>query len=80
MTSPRKSAASSRGRARGLNVNSSGVVSISVVVARPLRNVALCNDVLEERDVRLDAADAELAQRAVHALRARSSNVWPLTP
>ena len=38
------------------------------VVARPAWKCRMVDDVFEERNVGLHAADAELAQRAVHAL------------
>ena len=47
---------------------------MSLVVAWPDRKRRVDDDVLEERDVGLDAADAELAQRAVHALQAMSNS------
>ena len=55
------------------------MVSISVVVAWPDAERLVEDDVLEERDVRLHAADAELAQRAVHALQrdVEASARWP---
>ena len=56
-------------RSRGArNRNSSGVSSMNVVVASPDVNVGMADQIQQERDVRLDAADAELAQRAVGAL------------
>ena len=42
---------------------------MNVVVASPERNVGWSMQVQQERDVGLDAADAELAQCAVGALR-----------
>ena len=68
MTSPRYDrilVARSRGARKR---NSSGVSSMNVVVASPDVNVGWPIRLQQERDVRLDAADAELAQRAVGAL------------
>ena len=69
MTSPRYESMRVA-RSRGARMwNSSGVSSMNVVVALPERNVVVVDQVEEERDVRLHAADAELAQRAVCTLR-----------
>ena len=47
------------------------------VVAVPARERGMLDQVQQERDVGLDAADAELAQRAIGALRSPRSSVAP---
>ena len=69
MTLPRKFSSFVARSRRVLNLNNSGVVSISVVVAWPAAEFLVVDDVFQERNVGLHAANAEFAQRAVHALQ-----------
>ena len=62
------SAAWSRGRCRCAKRNSSGVSSSQRVVTLAGLEIRMVDHVLQERDVRLHAAHAELPQRPVHAL------------
>ena len=53
---------------RGANLNSAGVSSSQRVVTLPAWKSRVVDHVFEERDVGLDAAHAELAEGAIHAL------------
>ncbi len=54
---------------RAANWNSSGVSSMNRVVHSPARNVGLRDQLDQERNVRLHAADAKLLQAALHPPR-----------
>ena len=68
MTSARKVSSLVARSRRPLNTKSCGVVSMSARRGLAGAEGLVRDDVFEERDVRLHPADAELPQRAVHAL------------